>query len=98
MTVQRVQIEDPCGEVADGQAAPPRASARGGLRVGVLDNGKPNADRLLAALVAGLTTHGATVGWSTGKGHGRNAATAAADDVLGRLGDETDVVLVGSGD
>ncbi|HZR13446.1 MAG TPA: hypothetical protein VFC33_09355 [Acidimicrobiia bacterium] len=70
-----------------------------GLRIGVLDNGKPNAHRLLtraAERVAART--GAAVTVVTGKGPERNAATAAADDVLTALARDVDVVLTGSAD
>ena len=70
-----------------------------GLRIGVLDNGKPNARLLLtraAERVAART--GATVTVVIGKGGEHNAATAASDDVIDGLARDVDVVLTGSAD
>ena len=70
-----------------------------GLRIGVLDNGKPNARLLLtraAEKVAART--GARVTVVTAKGPGRNAATPASDDVIDALARDVDVVLTGSAD
>lgn len=101
---RRVRIYDPCGPIADPALGPPTApptrpdSVRG-LRIGVLDNGKPNADVLLATLAEELVLrHGAVPGLITTKGAGANAATPARPDVLDRLSKEVDVTLVGSAD
>lgn len=83
---------------------PPRTLAAsratlGGLRIGVLDNGKPNAGLLMiraAEQIAART--GATVELVTTKGPGHNAATPCSDDVLDRLAKEVDLVLTGSAD
>lgn len=77
----------------------PSPATLGGLRIGVLDNGKPNARLLMvraAEQVASRT--GATVGMVTTKGPGHNAATPASDDVLTQLTKEVDLVLTGSAD
>ncbi len=70
-----------------------------GLRIGVLDNGKPNARELMvhAAEQLGSRT-GAHLALVTDKGPGHNAATACSDAVLDRLADEVDVVVTGSAD
>ncbi len=101
---RRVRIYDPCGPIADPALGPltaPRArpdSVRG-LRIGVLDNGKPNADVLLTTLAEELVRrYGALPGLVTTKGDGANAATPARPDVLDRLSKEVDVTLVGSAD
>ena len=92
-----MRIHSPEGPVG----APPRelADAPGvlsGRRVALLDNGKPNADVLLACLAAELGDRtGASVGDRVAK---QNAATAAADDLLRALADEADVVVTASAD
>ena len=89
----------------DGEVGPePAALASGpnvltGLRIGVLDNGKPNAGLLLGRVgeqLAGRT--GATLVLVTEKGPGANAATPCTEAVLERLRSECDVVLTGSAD
>ena len=78
--------------------APPRTGLSG-LRLGVLDNGKPNAGLLLthaAGQVAERT--GAQLTVVTDKGPGANAATPCTEEVLARLTEQADVVLTGSAD
>jgi hypothetical protein len=89
----------------DGEAAPAPATlatGRGvlsGARVGVLDNGKPNAGLLLARVGEQLATRaGATLTLVTEKGPGANAATPCTPEVMDRLREECDVVLTGSAD
>ena len=89
----------------DGSVGPP-ASLRQpgrqvlkGLRIGVLDNAKPNARLVMeraAAQIAART--GAVVAVVTDKGPGHNAATPCSDDVLDRLEKEVDLVITGSAD
>jgi hypothetical protein len=70
-----------------------------GLRVGVLDNGKPNAGVLLTRVAEELVRRsGARLGLVTEKGPGGNAATPCTPEVFARLVDECDVVLTGSAD
>jgi hypothetical protein len=70
-----------------------------GLRIGVLDNGKPNA-RLLMTRAAGqlASRTGAELALVTDKGPGGNAATPCNPDVLEWLSKEVDLVLTGSAD
>ena len=70
-----------------------------GLRVAVLDNGKPNARLLMTRAAEQLAARtGATVELVTDKGPGHNAATACSDQVLDRITKEVDLVLTGSAD
>lgn len=70
-----------------------------GLRIGVLDNGKPNARLLLARAAEQIATRtGATVTLVTGKGDDHNAATAASHGIIDVLARDVDVVLTGSAD
>jgi hypothetical protein len=89
----------------DGEAGPePAALAAGpnvltGLRIGVLDNGKPNAGLLLARVGEQLAARtGATLTLVTEKGPGANAATSCTEAVFERLRSECDVALTGSAD
>jgi hypothetical protein len=70
-----------------------------GLRVGVLDNGKPNARLIMARMAEQLAARtGATVTLVTDKGPGHNAATPCSDDVFALLTKEVDLVITGSAD
>jgi hypothetical protein len=95
-----VKIYEPDGRI--GVPPSPRApspTVLSGLRVAVLDNGKPNARLLMtraAETLAGRT--GAVVELITDKGPGHNAATACSDQVLDRITKEVDLVLTGSAD
>jgi hypothetical protein len=80
-------------------ALAPSPTVLTGLRVGVLDNGKPNARLIMARMaeqLAGRT--GATVTLVTDKGPGHNAATPCSDDVFEQLVKEVDLVITGSAD
>jgi hypothetical protein len=92
-----ISIEDPCGAVGPGvRAAVPRFSTLAGRRIGVLDNGKPNARLLLSAMAAGLAARtGATVTLEVAK---RTAAEPCAPDLITRLAASADLVLTGSAD
>jgi hypothetical protein len=71
-------------------------SSLAGLRIGVLENGKPNADRLLTRLAERVASRtGAHVVSVTGKG---TAATPCEPDVLAGLVSDVDVVVTGSAD
>ena len=86
--------------LADGAAQlSSTAMVLSGGRIGVLDNGKPNARLLLTRAAEGLAErtggHLATV---AGKGAGANAATACTSQVLETLSKEVELVLTGSAD
>ncbi len=95
-----MQIYTPCGAVGKPStalaASPPVLT---GLRIGVLDNGKPNAGALMARAAQRVAERtGATVQLVTGKGPEHNAATPCSDEVLERLTKEVDLVITGSAD
>ena len=70
-----------------------------GLRIGVLDNAKPNARLLMERVAVRLGERtGADVRLVTDKGPGHNAATPCSDEVMDRLTKEVDLVLTGSAD
>jgi hypothetical protein len=70
-----------------------------GLRIGVLDNGKPNARLVMVRAASQLADRtGARVALVTDKGPNHNAATACSDEVLDRLTKEVDLVITGSAD
>ena len=95
-----ISVYAPDGEVGPEPAAltaGPRVLT--GLRIGVLDNGKPNAGLLLARVGEQLAARtGAVVALVTEKGPGANAATPCMEAVFERLRTECDVVLTGSAD
>ncbi len=90
-------IVSPEGPVGPGQrrlSALPSVLA--GVRIGVLDNRKPNARLLLTTMAERLAERtGARLVLVTEKA---NAAVRGEMLVLERLRDEVDVVLTGSGD
>jgi hypothetical protein len=70
-----------------------------GLRIGVLDNGKPNARLLMERLGEQLAVRtGAQLTLVTDKGPGHNAATPCSAPVFERIVEEVDLVLTGSAD
>ena len=86
--------EGPAGTAPHALAASPAVLA--GLRLGVLDNRKPNARLLLTALAERVAARtGARLVLVTEKA---NAAVRGEAEVLTRLGAEADVILTGSGD
>lgn len=95
-----MEIYAPDGNL--GQPAPSLAPPRPvltGLRVGVLDNGKPNARLIMTRAAEQLAVRtGAAVALVTDKGPGHNAATPCSDEVLDRLTKEVDLVITGSAD
>jgi hypothetical protein len=69
------------------------------LRIGVLDNGKPNARLLMTRAAEQLAVRtGASLTIVTDKGPGANAATPCTPAVLEHLSKEVDLVLTGSAD
>ena len=98
-------ILDPSGPLAKGavQLAPAAPALVGG-KIGVLENGKPNARLLLTRAAEGLAARiGGELVRVTGKS-GRsgsaanNAATACESQVLESLSKEVQVILTGSAD
>ena len=70
-----------------------------GGKIGVLENGKPNADLLLTKIAEGLAGRiDAKFSMTTGKGERANAATACNPQVIGMLAEEVQLVLTGSAD
>ena len=95
--MSRIRIASPEGAVAPrvhGLApTPPRLR---GARLGVLDNGKPNAHLLLTTLARDLARR---TGMELGPVVGKTSAAHPADaEVLENLRLSSDVVLTGSGD
>jgi hypothetical protein len=95
-----ISVYAPDGEVGPEPATlAPGPNVLTGLRIGVLDNGKPNAGLLLGRVGAQLAARtGATLVLVTEKGPGANAATPCTEAVFERLRSECDVVLTGSAD
>jgi hypothetical protein len=95
-----VEIYAPDGAIGRPSfALAPSPAVLTGLRVGVLDNGKPNARLIMARMAEQLATRtGATVALVTDKGPAHNAATPCSDDVFARLTKEVDLVITGSAD
>jgi hypothetical protein len=95
-----IQVYAPDGRVGRPPVRLAESPSRlGGMRIGVLDNGKPNARLLMtraAEQLAGRT--GARLVLVTDKGPGGNAATPCNPDVLERLSKEVDLVFTGSAD
>lgn len=92
-----MKLVDPCGATGTAARLPvPAPAVLAGVRIGVLDNGKPNARLLLdemARLLAERT--GATLGISVAK---RTAAEPCEQPTLAAVLDGADVVLTGSAD
>jgi hypothetical protein len=89
----------------DGEAAPapalrsPGRAVLSGARIGVLDNGKPNAGLLLTRVAEQLAARTAAhLTLVTEKGPGGNAATPCTPGVMDQLSRDCDVVLTGSAD
>ena len=94
--------------VPDSEARPDRGSLAGspanltGLRLAVLDNGKPNAMTVIARAAETLAARtGAVISLVIKKGPGGRSANAAipcADDIFDRLLAEADIVITGAAD
>jgi hypothetical protein len=97
---QTVKIYAPDGAIGrPTRTLAPSPQLLTGLRIGVLDNGKPNARELMVRAADQLASRtGARVSLVTDKGAEHNAATPCSDAVLQRLVDEADVVITGSAD
>ena len=95
--MKKIAIYSPEGPVGTRpRGLTPAPAVLAGVRVGVLDNRKPNARLLLQSLAAELERRtGARVSLVTAKA---NSAVACEPQVLGQLRQEADVVLTGSAD
>src|SRR3954471_10098227 len=73
-----------------------------GVRIAVLDNGKPNASVVMTRAAETLASRvGATVSLVTKKGPGGRSANAAipcAEDIFARVVREADIVITGAAD
>lgn len=77
----------------------PSPSVLSGLRIGVLDNGKPNARLWMQRAAEQIAQRtGATVSLVTTKGPNHNAATPCSEPVYELLKNEVDLVITGSAD
>ena len=85
----------------DGAVGPPKATLAAtpellaGMRIGILDNRKPNADILLGRLAEKVA---ARTGAEVTLVETKNAALACEDQVLEKITKEVQVVLTGSAD
>jgi hypothetical protein len=99
MTTVYLPDSEPRPPISELAAAPPSLQ---GLRIAVLDNGKPNAAFVLAYAAQQLAAQtGAQVSLVTKKGPfgmSANAAIPMARDIFDRLLEESDVVLTGLAD
>jgi hypothetical protein len=95
-----MQVYAPDGEPGPAPATrTPGRAVLSGARVGVLDNGKPNAGLLLTRVGEQLAARtGAHLALVTEKGPGGNAATPCTPAVMERIVSECDIVLTGSAD
>ena len=73
------------------QLKPDRKLGTGGIRLGVLDNSKANADPLLQFMVQ--TVHGEVPLRSVVALNKSNASVAASNEILARLASESDLVI-----
>ena len=90
-------VYDPRGAVTTDPLPPaPRLAALDGIRLGVLDNTKWNASRLLRQVVAGLE---ADVTFAAVRLHEKASfSRPAAADLLDRIAAESDAVVTAIGD
>ena len=95
-----MKIYAPDGAVGRASMArAPSPAVLTGLRIGVLDNAKPNARLVMTRAAEQLAARtGARLALVTDKGPGHNAATPCSDDVIERLTQEVDLVITGSAD
>ncbi len=98
-----MQVYRPDGAIGqESLALSPPAGSLSGLRIAVVDNGKPNADLVMTHLAQALAARcGATLSVITQKGPQgltANAAIPAAADVVERVQKEADIVITGSAD
>jgi hypothetical protein len=99
-----MKIYAPTGAVGGWSTSPaPSIPVLAGRRIGVLDNGKPNARLLLERAASQLAARtGASVALVVGKSVAIsddacvNAATPAGEATIARLVEEVDLVITGS--
>ena len=93
-----VEVFDPCGVVdLDSRPLASRKTALQGLRLGILDNSKWNANKLLRGAAAALSNQMAfsTVNYYV-KTHG--FSNDAPPEMIRQIADENDIVLTAIGD
>jgi hypothetical protein len=97
MTEPEQIVFDPRGVVEGDRVAPaPRIAALGGLRLGILDNTKWNAGRLLRKTAAQLDE---AYGFAAVTHYRKESFSKAADPALiARIAAENDIVLTAIGD
>lgn len=92
-----MQLYDPTSALIEqhNRRAPPLASIEG-LRVGLLSNGKQNADHLLDMTAAHFNkNHGCQV---LAMRYKKNASAPASTDTLNELIEHSDILLTANGD
>jgi hypothetical protein len=91
------QVFDPRGRVEAGRSAPaPRVAGLAGLRLGILDNTKWNAGRLLRQTAARLTTE---FGFAAVNTYRKESFANAADPaLLAAIAADSDIILTAIGD
>ena len=92
-----LELLDPTGQTPEtGYCAAPRLSSLDGLRIGLLSNGKVNADRLLRLTAERFVEdHDCRVVCDTAK---PNASRIAAPQVLRDLSHDVDFLITAVGD
>ena len=91
-----VQVMRPDGAIAEaGHTLAPARRVLTGARIGVLDNGKPNAGLLMTYVADRLAERAGSVKPLVLR---KNAAHPAPDEVLDQLRSEVDLVITGSAD
>lgn len=92
-----VRVYDPCGTVdVTAVSAAPRVTRLDGLRLGILDNAKWNASRLLRSVREGLTARHrfGVVSFYRKQSFSRNAAP----ELIADIASHNDIVLTAVGD
>jgi len=97
LTQETLTVYDPRGAL-DHQVTPlaPRPAVLSGLRLGILDNSKWNANKLLRASLAGLAARHGFAGTNYYVKH--SFSKDAAPELIGRIAAENDIVLTAIGD
>jgi hypothetical protein len=92
-----IEIHDPTFEAPAGRLAyAPRPRSLQGLRIGLVDNTKVNADQLLLRIAQVLERdHGARSHWIRRK---KNAAVSVHPELVAEFREHCDVVVAGIGD
>lgn len=92
-----LELLDPTGQTPEtGYAAAARLGSLEGLRIGLLSNGKVNADRLLRLTAERFVErHGCAIVCETAK---PNASRIAEPQVLREIGQDVDFLITAVGD